>query len=340
MTALDTESVRPSGPEGSAPQRSRLGRLGSVEVLAAVVVAVLLARGWLLGLLDTPRALTLVTVFVSIMVQAMPFLILGTILSAAITAFVPARFFERALPRRTAAAVPVAGMAGALLPACECGSVPVAGALVRRGVAPAAAFAFLLASPAINPVVLIATSVAFPGEPRMVLARFVASLIVAVVMGWLWLRLGQPGWLRPQRTSDPHTERGWPAFWASCRHDVVQAGGFLVIGALAAAALSVTVSPRWLQAIASDPVLSVLALALLAVLLSICSEADAFVAASLSQFSLTARLAFLVVGPMVDLKLFAMQVGTFGSRFAVRFAPATFVVAVLVSVLIGGLLLR
>ena len=109
MTALDTESVRPSGPEGSTPERSRFGRLGSVEVLAAVVVAVLLARGWLLGLLDTPRALTLVTVFVSIMVQAMPFLILGTILSAAITAFVPARFFERALPRRTAAAVPVAG---------------------------------------------------------------------------------------------------------------------------------------------------------------------------------------------------------------------------------------
>jgi hypothetical protein len=69
---------------------------------------------------------------------------------------------------------------------------------------------------------------------------------------------------------------------------------------------------------------SVLALALLAVLLSICSEADAFVAASLSQFSLTARLAFLVVGPMVDLKLFAMQAGSFGSRFAVRFAPTTF----------------
>ncbi len=340
MTALDTESVRPSGPEESTPLRNRFGRPGSVEVLAAVVVAVLLARGWLLGLLDTPRALTLVTVFVSIMVQAMPFLILGTMLSAAITAFVPARFFERALPRRTAAAVPVAGMAGALLPACECGSVPVAGALVRRGVAPAAAFAFLLSSPAINPVVLIATAVAFPGEPRMVVARFVASLLVAVIMGWLWLRLGQPGWLRPQRVSDPHTERGWQAFWASCRHDVVQAGGFLVIGALAAAALSVTVSPRWLQALASDPVLSVVALALLAVLLSICSEADAFVAASLSQFSLTARLAFLVVGPMVDLKLFAMQVGAFGSRFAVRFAPATFMVAVIVSVLIGGLLLR
>ena len=84
---------------------------------------------------------------------------------------------------------------------------------------------------------------------------------------------------------------------------------------------------------------SVLALAVLAVLLSICSEADAFVAASLTQFSLTARLAFLVVGPMIDLKLFAMQAGTFGRGFALRFAPATFVLAVLVSVLVGAVLL-
>jgi uncharacterized membrane protein YraQ (UPF0718 family) len=120
---------------------------------------------------------------------------------------------------------------------------------------------------------------------------------------------------------------------------VVQAGGFLVLGAFAAAVLNVTVPPRWLEAIADHPVLSVIALALLAVLLSICSEADAFVAASLTQFSLTARLTFLVVGPMVDLKLFAMQIGSFGPRFATRFAPTTFVVAIGVSVLVGWVLL-
>jgi uncharacterized membrane protein YraQ (UPF0718 family) len=333
VTVLDADRGTPP----VAPPRRR--RLGSVELLAAIVVAALLGRGALLGLIDSPRAQTLVTVFVSVMVQALPFLILGTVLSAGITAFVPTRFFERALPRHAAAAVPVAGLAGAVLPACECGSVPVAGALMRRGVAPAAAFAFLLASPAINPVVLVSTAVAFPSQPRMVLARFVASLLTASVMGWLWLRLGRPGWLRPVRLADSHTDHGWAAFWTSCRHDVVQAGGFLVIGAFAAAALSVTVPPRWLEAVAANPALSVLALALLAVLLSICSEADAFVAASLSQFSLTARLAFLVVGPMVDLKLFAMQAGSFGSRFAVRFAPTTFVAAIVVAVGIGAVLL-
>jgi len=99
------------------------------------------------------------------------------------------------------------------------------------------------------------------------------------------------------------------------------------------------VPERWLLTLADNPVLSVLALALLAVLLSICSEADAFVAASLSQFSLTSRLVFLVVGPMVDLKLISMQTGVFGRRFAVRFAPATFVIAVLVGTIFGVVLL-
>ena len=173
----------------------------------------------------------------------------------------------------------------------------------------------------------------------MVLARLVASLLTAIAMGWLWLRLGRPEWLRPQRFADPHTSTGWPAFWAASRHDVVAAGGFLVIGAFAAATLNVTMPPQWLESIAAEPVFAVIALALLAVLLSICSEADAFVAASLTQFSPTAKLAFLVVGPMVDLKLFAMQVGTFGPRFAVRFAPATLMVAIVAAVAVGGVLL-
>ena len=335
MAVVETEPAPVPDTDTSRPRRTGWARLGSVEALAATVVLVLIGRGWLIEQFSSPRTLTLITIFVSIMVQALPFLVLGTILSASITAFVPTRFFERALPRSPAAAVPVAGLAGVVLPACECGSVPVAGALMRRGVVPAAAFAFLLASPAINPIVLISTAVAFPGQPSMVLARFVASLVTAVGMGWLWLRLGRPSWLRPVRLPDSHIEHGWAAFWTSCRHDLVQAGGFLVIGALAAATLNVTVPPTWLETIAANPVFSVIALALLAVLLSICSEADAFVAASLSQFSFTARLAFLVVGPMVDLKLFAMQVGSFGPKFAVRFAPATFVMAILVAALVG-----
>ena len=119
----------------------------------------------------------------------------------------------------------------------------------------------------------------------------------------------------------------------------VQSVVLLLVGAAAAATINVLVPPAWLQSVADRPVLSVLALATLAVLLSICSEADAFVAASLTQFSLTSRLVFLVVGPMVDLKLISMQAGLFGRRFTARFAPVTFAAAIVIGSGFGLVLL-
>ncbi len=342
MTSVDQRSSTPAAPPaGSGPRRARLlgGRIGSVEVLALLLIVLLLFRGPIADAIATPLLQTWTTVFVSVMVQATPFLVFGVALSAVIAVFVPRSFWARALPKHPALAVPVASCAGVVLPGCECGSVPIAGSLIRRGVTPAAALAFLLAAPAINPIVLTATAVAFPNNPEMVVARGVASLIVAMIMGWLWLRLGRQDWIRlPHRPELDDLSKA-RAFWAACRHDIVHAGGFLVLGAMAAATINVLVPESVLQAVADRPVLSVLALAGLAVLLSICSEADAFVAASLSQFSLTARLAFLVVGPMVDLKLISMQAGVFGRRFALRFAPATFVTAVLVAAAAGMVLL-
>jgi uncharacterized membrane protein YraQ (UPF0718 family) len=314
-------------------------RIGSLEWLAVVLVLLLLVRNRLAGWLSGPGLQTWTTVFVSVMVQAVPFLVFGVVLSAVIAVFVPRSFWARALPNHPALAVPAAGMAGVILPGCECGSVPIAGSLIRRGVTPAAALAFLLAAPAINPIVLTATVIAFPGQPEMAVARGLASLVVAVTMGWLWLRLGRSEWIRLPHRPDLDDISKARAFWAACRHDVMHAGGFLVLGAAAAATINVVVPAAWLQKLADDPIISILVLATLAVLLSICSEADAFVAASLTQFSLTSRLVFLVVGPMVDLKLISMQTGVFGRRFMVRFAPTTFVAAVVVGTAFGTVLL-
>ncbi|GAA3787705.1 permease [Sphaerisporangium flaviroseum] len=289
--------------------------------------------------LTAPALRTWSTIFVAICVQAIPFLVFGVALSAAIRTFVPPSFWNRVLPRQPYAAVPVAGVAGLVLPGCECASVPVASGLMSRGVTPAAALAFLLASPAINPVVLVATAVAFPGQPLMVVARFAASLAVAVLAGWIWQLLGRPGWLRIPSSAAYDGPSRWASFLAAMRHDFLHAGGFLVIGGLTAATLNVVVPRAWLSSVADIPWLSILVLAVLAVILSICSEADAFVAASLTAFSPTAKLAFLVVGPMVDLKLIALQAGTFGRGFAARFVPLTFALAIAVSVLVGWVIL-
>ncbi|MEU0568157.1 permease [Nonomuraea sp. NPDC005983] len=304
-----------------------------------LITALVAGRFLLTPHLTAPALRTWATIFVAVCLQALPFLVFGVVLSAAITAFVPPSFWTKALPRQPYAAVPIAGAAGAVLPGCECASVPVASGLMSRGVAPAAALAFLLASPAINPVVLVATAVAFPGNPAMVVARFVASLTVAVLAGWAWARFGRPEWLRVRTHTAAPGQSKWGSFVEAMRHDLLHAGGFLVVGGLTAATLNVMVPRSWLTSVGELPVLSVLVLGLLAVLLSICSEADAFVAASMTAFSPTAKLAFLVVGPMVDLKLIALQAGTFGRAFAWRFVPLTFTLAIAVSFAAGWVLL-
>jgi uncharacterized membrane protein YraQ (UPF0718 family) len=138
----------------------------------------------------------------------------------------------------------------------------------------------------------------------------------------------------------PAADRRLAIFSATARHDFGHAGGFLVLGAATAAALQVAVPRSLLDGLGGSGVGAVITLGLLAVVLAVCSEADAFVAASLVQFSATARLAFMVVGPAVDVKLIALQAGTFGRSFAARFAPATFLVALASAALVGGLLLR
>lgn len=320
-------------------QRTRDRRDLVPYLLSAVIVVLIVSRSRIAELLDSNGALaTWLTGFVSIGVQALPFLVMGVVLSALIAVYVPADVLARWLPRRPGAAVPVAGLSGMVLPGCECASVPIAGSLMSRGIRPAAALTFLLAAPAINPIVLVSTAVAFNGRYEFVLARFVASLLVAVVMGWLWLWLGDR---LPLRIPRPHrhgsTRLG--SFVGAAGHDLFQAGGFLVIGSAVAATVNVLVPQEWIDSVAGSILLSVLILAIFAVVVAVCSEADAFIAASLSQFPPSAQLAFMVVGPAVDIKLFAMQAGTFGRSFALRFAPATFVVAVLASILVGGLLL-
>jgi uncharacterized membrane protein YraQ (UPF0718 family) len=327
-----TSPAKESGSRG-------VGRAGSVEVLAALLLLLLVIGPRLTPFVSAARMQAWTTIFIAVMIQAMPFLVFGVLLSSIIAVFVPAEFWAKALPSRPALAVPVASVAGVVLPGCECGSVPIAGSLIRRGVNPAAALAFLLAAPAINPIVLTATAIAFPHDPLMVVARGGASLAVALIMGWLWLRLGRADWIRLPRRPEVHGGSKIRAFSEAFRHDVMHAGGFLVVGAAAAATINVFVPETWLRSVASARVLSVIALAVLAVLLSICSEADAFVAASLSQFSLTARLVFLTVGPMVDLKLVSMQTAMFGRRFSSRFAPATLLVAVLMGAVVGTALL-
>ncbi|MFD0804178.1 permease, partial [Streptomonospora algeriensis] len=132
-------------PDWGRPRGPR--RLATVWVFALFTLALVAGNVWLSDRLTSEAFLAWATVFTAISLQALPFLVFGVALSAALTAFVPASFYRRIVPANPYAAVPTAGAAGMVLPGCECASVPVAGGLIKRGVAPAAGLTFLLAAP-------------------------------------------------------------------------------------------------------------------------------------------------------------------------------------------------
>ena len=308
-------------------------------ILVVPLVVALLVRNRVDALTDADFRLWS-TLFVSVCIQALPFLVLGVVVSGLIATFVSPGIVQRFVPKRPLYAVPAAGVAGLALPGCECGSVPIAGRLVNAGTPPAAALTFLLAAPAINPVVLVSTAVAFPNDLPLVGARFFASLACAMLVGTWWARRNDESLLESMIDADhDHGAKRLDTFVDVASKDLVHAGGYLVVGALAAATLQLVIPRSVINSVADSEWQSILIFAGLAVLLSICSEADAFVAAGLPQFSLTSRLVFLVVGPVIDIKLVAMHAGVFGRRFALLFAPVTLGTAVLCAVVAGRLFL-
>ncbi|MGL6236413.1 MAG: permease [Segniliparus sp.] len=322
------------------PARASSVRLSSVWVFTAVLLVFVVFAEQVSGAFEAHPALsTAATVFSGIFVQAVPFVALGVVVSALIAALLPGDRLRELLPARQNARVLAAGLAGIGLPACECASAPIAGRMLASGTGRGAAIAFLLAAPAINPVVIAATLVAFPDRPQMALARFGASLLVAWLVGLAFVKKDADGQPAHGAARDGHDHGGGGSrldrFLEAAQADLLSSGSFLVVGAGFAAVAHVLVPASWLVALGGNLVPAVAAMAVFAVVLSVCSEADAFVAASFTTMPSTAQLVFLVVSPMVDLKLVAMHVGLFGAKFTLRLDAVVFATAVALATATG-----
>jgi uncharacterized protein len=329
------DSALAAGESHTAPSRLRadswLSRPFTPHALAVAAGVAVLTLTTLdaAGLTDAGSFETFALVFASISIEALPFVLLGAIVSGAIAVYVPARLFERIGRAPLAVQVPGAVLGGFAFPVCECGSVPVARQLIARGVHPAAGIAFMLASPILNPIVLASTWVAYAGlglAPEMTAGRALLGVVVAVVAG-LAIGRSAPGLLRPrpQVAAESHHGAGRErksvgAFADHATADFVFMSKFLVLGAALAAALQTAVPQRAIGAIADTPVAAELTMIAVAFVLSLCSEADAFVAVSFVAFPLSAQLAFLVFGPVVDTKLATIYGATFRRWFALRLA--------------------
>jgi uncharacterized membrane protein YraQ (UPF0718 family) len=272
---------------------------------------------------EAPAVEVFALIATSIVIEALPFVLLGSLVSALIEVYVPERALDRIALLPLSVQIPGAAFGGLAFPVCECGSVPVARRLIARGVHPSAGVAFMLAAPIVNPVVLLSTWIAYRGfslGPQMVAGRALLGLAVAMAAGWALGASGASSILRSAPATDheheAHSRRA--GFIAHLSSEFVYMAKFVVIGAAMAAALQTIVPQSIISGLADNVVIASLALMALAFVLSLCSEADAFVAISFTQFSPAAQLAFLVSGPVLDTKLTFLYGATFGARFVPR----------------------
>ncbi|WP_407567926.1 permease [Bacillus subtilis] len=286
--------------------------------------------------------LQLNSIFISILIEAIPFILIGVILSGIIQMFVSEEMIARIMPKNRFLAVLFGALAGVLFPACECGIIPITRRLLLKGVPLHAGVAFMLTAPIINPIVLFSTYIAFGNRWSVVFYRGGLALAVSLIIGViLSYQFKDNQLLKPDEPGHHHHHRGTllQKLGGTLRHAIDEffsVGKYLIIGAFIAAAMQTYVKTSTLLAIGQNDVSSSLVMMGLAFVLSLCSEVDAFIASSFSStFSLGSLIAFLVFGAMVDIKNLLMMLAAFKKRFV--FLLITYIVVI---VLAGSLLVK
>ena len=270
-----------------------------------------------------------VLVFTSIVIEALPFVLLGALVAALIQTYVPDRVFTRIGRLPLTLQMPGAVAAALAFPVCECGSIPVARRLIKRGLHPAAGLTFMLAAPVLNPVVLFSTYVAYSGRGvglEMVAGRAGIGLAAALVVGVALRHMEADRLLRPRTSRHVHDHdhghaHGHSRVRDAADHltgDLLFMGKFVVAGAALAALFQTAIPQHVVAEVGRFPTVLSLAMMGLAFLLSLCSEADAFVAVSFLGFPLGAQLAFLTFGPVADVKLALLYSATFRRGVALK----------------------
>jgi uncharacterized membrane protein YraQ (UPF0718 family) len=314
----------------TATRAPAVGRPAAVGV-AVLAVAALLAIRVLVprtGTTALPDVLQdFVTLGISVVVESMPFVVLGIVLSIVVEVWVPPGVLERILPARPVPRRAMISLIGMLFPVCECGNVPLARGLMLRGFSPAEATTFLVAAPILNPLVIVSTAQAFGWTGAVLPVRILGGFLLANLVGWVVAAHRAPSELLvpafDERCRVESTQAGRRGHrWAeSAAHFGTEAGTIipaLFVGAAVAAAIQVAVPRSALVAIGSNPVLSVVAMMLLAMTVSLCSNVDAFFALSFASTFLSGSItAFLLIGPVIDVKMIALLRTTFRVRFLV-----------------------
>jgi uncharacterized membrane protein YraQ (UPF0718 family)/GTPase SAR1 family protein len=274
------------------------------------------------------------TVYMSILIQAIPFILIGIAISSFLQIFVSGESVARFFPKNRILAFCIALVSGVLIPLCDCAIVPVAGGLIKKGIPLSVAVTFMLAAPIVNPIVIASTFYAFPNEPLVGILRIGIGLLVALFTGLFFLffdksksaytggdtlTLCDCGYCSIELEKGASLLKKADAFCAHSVAEFFSVGKFLIIGAFISA-LTQSALPENLFSSHNFPAVVTLIIMMgAAFVLSICSTSDAFIARSFTtRFPLPSVMGFLVLGPMIDIKNLLMLSALFTRKFVIK----------------------
>ncbi|MFM8365296.1 MAG: permease [Verrucomicrobiota bacterium] len=277
--------------------------------------------------------------FLSVLLEGVPFILLGTLLSGLIDQFLPSKVMTRLLPRNAFLGIVLASLMGLVFPMCECGIVPVIRRLIAKGLPVANAVAYMLAAPIVNPIVAVSTWAAFRGQgaEEFTALRLGLGAFVAILAGLAVLNLPLRSVLKKSvlATLDhpPHDHTRSPARFGKRLVAAMDAGVrdfldvmvYFILGVAVASLFGTAINQEIFLPLALNDWLAVPSMMTLAGILSLCSSSDAFIAATFVAFPAVAKLAFMVFGPMMDLKLVFIYSAVFTRRFVLGLAVGLFI---------------
>lgn len=283
-------------------------------------------------------------IFMSIIIEALPFVLVGAILSGFIEVYLTPEKVTRYLPQNKLLRILFGTFIGFIFPSCECGIVPIINRLLEKKVPSYTAIPFLATAPIINPIVLFATYSAFGNSWRFLMLRLLGASIVAIALGIMLGFVVDSQIIKANaKPSHFHDYSGYPLgkkiFLALSQaiDEFFDTGRYLVFGTLIASAMQIYLPTRMLTAIGANPLTAILVMMLLAFILSLCSEADAFIGASLlSTFGMAPVMAFLLIGPMIDIKNLMMMLGRFKTSFIMQFVSVSAIIITLYCLILGA----
>ena len=342
-----------NGPPSSLPMYKKSGKetIGEAEIISSsfgitisVIFLICACLLFFAGNSENTKYSTFLNVFsiyfTSIVLEALPFMLIGTLAGGIIEVFVPVTLIDRFFGRKQKSAIFLAGGLGLLFPTCECAIVPIVRRLIIKGIPVPSAVCFMLSGPIVNIIVAWSTAVAYTFNWKVVLLRVGCGYIIAVIIGLLLsclsnsqklinenieqLTVRQCGCVCNDFQNNGLLARLLHAI-GHARNDFIEVGKFLVIGAFIAAFLRTAAPVSSIDGLSTAPWFLILLMMGIAVLMNLCSEADAFIAASFRWILPgSAQLGFLVLGPMLDLKLMLMYLSVFRKRTIVILSVATF----------------